>query len=75
MGKFKNLFTNYLENHGDKPLCELPFECQLLAFGMFLGRNASNTVYQEMQDKLYSEMESYYSEELAEIRKKGNFNG
>jgi len=58
------MFTEYIDNHGDKPLSEAPFECQLLAFGMFLGRTANNTVYQNMQDKLYEQMEEYYKEEM-----------
>lgn len=73
MGKFKDLFTQYMENHGDKPLNEAPFECQLLAFGMFLGKNASNTVYEEMQDKLYNEMAEYYEEMIEQTMKENNF--
>jgi len=64
MGQFKKLFTEYIDNHGDKPLSEAPFECQLLAFGMYLGRNAESTVYANMQSKLYEQMEEYYKEEM-----------
>lgn len=69
MGKFKKLFDNYMDNHGDKPLCECPMEVQLLAVGMWIGRNATNKEYEEKQDRLYDLIAEYYEEELGEEAK------
>jgi len=66
MGKFKKIFDNYLDNHGDKPLCECPMEVQLLAFGMFLGRNAEQSDYIIKRDELYTLIAEYYEEEIGD---------